>query len=104
MQAFDLTPGKLTWENCGSAGKRSRTNETKSRFSEEQIIGTLREAQGGGTVKAVCASLSVPIICSSLNLLFVSFVLLLLPAELQFSHVNFPGVRSKACTSRENGC
>lgn len=28
----------------------------KSRFSEEQIIGILREAQGGSPVKAVCAA------------------------------------------------
>jgi putative transposase len=27
----------------------------KSRFSEEQIVGILREAAGGTTVKAVCA-------------------------------------------------
>lgn len=27
----------------------------RSRFNEEQIIGILREAQGGGGVKAVCA-------------------------------------------------
>ena len=27
----------------------------KSRFSEEQIIGILREAQGGCAVKTVCA-------------------------------------------------
>ena len=27
----------------------------KSRFSEEQIVGILREAAGGPTVKAVCA-------------------------------------------------
>ena len=27
----------------------------RSRFSEEQIIGILREAQGGSAVKAVCA-------------------------------------------------
>ena len=27
----------------------------KSRFSEEQIVGILREAPGGTTVKAVCA-------------------------------------------------
>jgi len=31
----------------------------KSRFSEEQIIGILREGQGGGTVKAVCAKPNV---------------------------------------------
>ena len=31
----------------------------KSRFSEEQIIGILREGQGGGTVKAVCAKHNV---------------------------------------------
>jgi len=28
----------------------------RSRFSEEQIIGILREAQAGNTVKAVCAA------------------------------------------------
>jgi putative transposase len=27
----------------------------KSRFSEEQVVGILREAQGGMSVKAVCA-------------------------------------------------
>ena len=27
----------------------------KSRFSEQQIVGILREAQGGSGVKAVCA-------------------------------------------------
>ena len=31
----------------------------RSRFSEEQIIGILREAQGGGTVKTVCAKHNV---------------------------------------------
>ena len=31
----------------------------KSRFSEEQIIGILREGQGGDTVKAVCAKHNV---------------------------------------------
>ena len=32
----------------------------KSRFSEDQIIGIIREAQGGGgTVKAVCAKHNV---------------------------------------------
>jgi hypothetical protein len=28
----------------------------RSRFSEEQIIGILREAQGGGNTRAVCAA------------------------------------------------
>ena len=27
----------------------------RSRFSEEQIVGILREVKGGGTVRAVCA-------------------------------------------------
>ncbi len=31
----------------------------KSRFKEEQIIGILREGQGGGTVKGVCAKHNV---------------------------------------------
>jgi putative transposase len=31
----------------------------KSRFSEEAIIGALREAEGASTVKAVCAKLNV---------------------------------------------
>jgi putative transposase len=31
----------------------------RSRFSEEQIIGILREAQGGSTVKTVCAKHNV---------------------------------------------
>ena len=31
----------------------------RSRFSEEQIIGILREADGGSTVKAVCAKHNV---------------------------------------------
>ena len=31
----------------------------KSRFSEEQIIGALREAEGVSTVKAVCAKLNI---------------------------------------------
>ena len=31
----------------------------RSRFSEEQIIGALREAEGASTVKAVCAKLNV---------------------------------------------
>ena len=28
----------------------------RSRFSEEQIIGILREVQGGGNIRAVCAA------------------------------------------------
>lgn len=31
----------------------------RSRFSEEQIISALREAEGASTVKAVCAKLNV---------------------------------------------
>jgi putative transposase len=31
----------------------------KSRYSEEQVVGILREAQGGMTVKAVCAKHNV---------------------------------------------
>ena len=37
------------------AFRRSRTNE-KSRFSEKQIIGVLREVRRSGSTRAVCAA------------------------------------------------
>jgi hypothetical protein len=50
--AIDLTPKKWTSEKCIFADRKQNEHE-KSRFSEEQIIGILRDGQSGTTVKAV---------------------------------------------------